>query len=120
MKMKVKTDALKRAIQKYVERGVAKFERETEQYRVRSAAARKRYIENLAQYLADVKDGAEIRGSYELDKYLLRGCHFPNEPEEPNRHVDLLVKLDLAEDQILTVDDHSDYMKFLSGKCVCS
>lgn len=119
MKMKVKRDALKKAIEKHVAKGIVQYEKEKTAYGGQLAVARSRYIQNVVKYQKELRNGGEPRHSYELSNWLDRGVKWPSEPKEPDRHVDLLVKLDLAEDQILVVDDHSDYMKFLSGKCVC-
>ena len=119
MKMKVKVSNLQAAIQKHVKQDEARFEKETEAYKGKLAKARERYLENLETYVKDFRSGKEKVGRYDLETRLDKGCNWPSEPKEVDRHVSLLVKLDLAEDQILTVDDHSDYMKFLDGKCVC-
>lgn len=119
MKMKVRVDKLRAAIQKHVKQDAVRFEKETEKYVIAGKRAREKYITRVTAYLADVRGGGDIRQSYELSNYLERGCEFPREPKKAETHTDLLVKLDLVEDQVLVVDDHSDYMKFLSGKCVC-
>lgn len=119
MKMKVKTEKLKAAIQKYVAQDKKRFERETEKYKIDLERANKRYVENVAAYLQSLRQGTDRHERYQLADFFETGCKFPHEPKEAETHTDLLIKLDLAEDQILTVDDHSDYMKFLSGKCIC-
>lgn len=119
MKMKVEVSRLKAAIRKHVVQDQKRFERETAAYKQKSEAARVRYIHNVAVYLAGLREGSEANPDYNIRDRLSRGCHFPPKPKHPETHAALLVKLDLAEDQILTVDDHSDYMKFLDGKCVC-
>lgn len=119
MKMKVRVAKLQEAIHKHVTQEKKRFERETEKYNDDLARAQKKYIENVARYLADLREGKPKHQSYGLDDYLTRGCKFPTEPKDAATHADLLVRLDLAEDQILVVDDHSEYMKFLSGRCVC-
>lgn len=119
MKMKVRVTKLQAAIHKYVESEKKRFERETEKYTEAQDKAEKRYIENVRAYLAFVSNGGKRLCSYELQNRLERGCNFPSEPKKAQEHKELLVRLDLAEDQVLVVDDHSDYMKFLGGKCVC-
>jgi len=119
MKMKVRTDNLRAAIKKYVAQDAKRFERETAAYNKKLLAARTRYVENVDLYLTALQSGEEPYRDYNVRDRLERGCNFPREPKEAETHTDLLVKLDLAEDQVLVVDDHSDYMKFLSGRCVC-
>lgn len=119
MKMKVRVDKLQAAIHKHIAQDQRRFERESKKYEADSKKARERYILNVNTYLSNLRDGKDVHDSYDLDNYLRRGCKFPDEPKKPNTHASLLVKLDLAEDQVLVVDDHSDYMKFLDGKCVC-
>ena len=119
MKMKVKVSKLQEAIRRHVKKDGIRFERECAEFEERTKKARAKYMENLADYLADLRSGKEIHERYRLYDKLERGCKFPDPVKKAEMHTDLLVKLDLAEDTILTVDDHSDYMKFLSGKCVC-
>jgi hypothetical protein len=119
VKMKVKVSKLQAAIHKFVEQDKKRFDRETTAYETAQKRAMEKYIENVGAYLAGLRDGKERIESYGLSDHLCRGCKFPSEPRKAETHVDLLVKLDLAEDEILVVDDHSDYMEFLSGKCVC-
>lgn len=119
MKMKVRVDKLQAAIHKHIAQDKKRFERETEKYKADLEIANRRYIENLSSYLSSLRGGKSHHERYGLSDFLERGCKFPSEPKEAETHTDLLVKLDLAEDQILVVDDHSDYMKFLSGRCVC-
>jgi hypothetical protein len=120
VKMKVRVTNLQAAIQNHIKEDEKRFDRETKKYKERLVVAREKYTENLEQYLRDFKAGKERIGRYDLENKLDKGCNWPTEPKEVNRHVSLLVKLDLAEDEILVVDDHSDYMKFIDGKCVCS
>lgn len=119
MKMKVRVSNLQAAIQKHIAADKLRFNRETAEFAKLNSIARERYIKNLTEYLASVKQGAQHLSNYDLSARLEHGCKFKSDPKPPETHTDLLVKLDLAEDQILVVDDHSDYMKFLSGKCVC-
>jgi hypothetical protein len=119
MKMKVKVSRLQAAIHKHVAQDQKRYEREMEKYKVKLAKARERHIQNVAAYLADLRRGGDIKSSYERNSVLDRGVDSPTKPKGPETYEALLVKLDLAEDQILVVDDHSDYMKFLDGKCVC-
>lgn len=117
--MKVRKDKLQAAIHKHVKQAEAKFESDKEKYAQKHARAKERYLANLERYVERVRKGGEVETRYDLEHILGKDIEWPSEPKEPNRHVELLVKLDLAEDAILTVDDHSDYMKFLDGKCVC-
>jgi len=119
VKMKVRKDKLQDAIHKHIAQDEKRFERETSAYKDKLTKARGHYLENLESYLKEFRAGKERIQRYDLENKLERGCNWPSEPKEVDRHVSLLVKLDLAEDEILTVDDHSDYMKFLDGKCVC-
>ena len=119
MKMKVKVSKLQAAIHKHVQQDQKRYEREMEKYRLKMDKARERHIINVKDYLEDLRTGGDIESSYERNGRLDRGCDIPSTPKDPETHTTLLVKLDLAEDEILTVDDHSDYMKFLDGKCVC-
>jgi hypothetical protein len=119
MKMKVKVSKLQAAIHKHVEQDRKRYEREMEKYRAKMGKARERHIMNVEGYLAELRKGGDIESSYERNARLDRGVDKPSTPKDPETHIALLVKLDLAEDEILTVDDHSDYMKFLDGKCVC-
>ena len=119
MKMKVKVSKLQDAIHRHVAQEKKRFEKESAQYVIDMDKANARYVENVATYLTAMRGGKPHLSNYELGNHLERGCKFPSEPKKANEHKDLLVKLDLAEDQILVVDDHSDYMRFLSGKCVC-
>lgn len=119
MKMKVRVDKLQAAIHKHVEQDKRRFERESIAYRLATIKARARHIQNVVDYLKHLRAGGEVWDTYSNRERLSDGCKWPAEVKKAETHTDLLVKLDLVEDQILVVDDHSDYMKFLSGKCVC-
>lgn len=119
VKMKVRVDKLQDAIHKHIAQDRKRFDRETEEYKEKHEKAVQRHIGNVEGYLKELHAGSAPRDSYNLRDYLDRGVKWPSEPHEAATHKALLIKLDLAEDQVLTVDDHSDYMKFLDGKCVC-
>lgn len=119
VKMKVRVDKLQEAIHKHIAQDEKRFERETKEYKEKHQRAIAKHVDNLESYLKELRAGAEPRDSYDLRSFLDRGVKWPPQPREAATHKELLVKLDLAEDQVLTVDDHSDYMKFLDGKCVC-
>lgn len=121
MKMKVRVDKLQAAINKHVAQDRKRFERESVAFAIAKDKYRSGYIENVRKYLGEISVGGEITGSYyDLERRLERGLKSPKEPKPVNEYRELLVKLDLAEDQVLTVDDHSDYMRFLDGKCSCN
>lgn len=119
MKLKVSKVRLRKAIVEYVEKDKQRFERETEKFEAKQKLARANYIARLSQYLSEVKAGETIIDSYHLNGHLTRGCEFPTEPKKATDYGALLQRLDLAEDQVLTVDDESEYMRFLAGECVC-
>lgn len=119
MKMKVSVAKLRAAITKHVAEDRKRYEREVAQFNKKMVTATDQYVVNIENYLKVVSSGGERLEGYELQRRLERGCGFPTKPKEPHEYKELLIKLDLAEDQILIVDDNSDYMKFLDGKCVC-
>lgn len=119
MKIKVRKEKLRAAIVKYVEKDKERFDRETERHKEKEAVARERYIARLTQYLADVKRGMEILQSYDLSNHLNRGCDWPKTVKVATDYGALLQRLDMAEDAVLVVDDHGEYMRFLAGECVC-
>jgi|SRR5579862_8837262 hypothetical protein len=119
MKMKVKVAELKAAIVKHQKADEARFVKESAEYKANVAFNNKLYIQNVATYLKELRQqGKRIEG-YKIGEYLSRGFKREQEPKKAAHYGDLLVKLDLCVSDVVTVDDQSEYMRFLSGKCVC-
>lgn len=121
VKMKVKVSDLKAAIFKHVRDAQQTYEKELAAYEEKQEKARKRLILNVEAYLKALKSGDDDAPlqSYERNNLLDHGVHFGREPQKPSANTDLIAKLNLSTEPIITVDDRSEYMRFLSGKCVC-
>lgn len=120
MKMKVKVEDLKRAIEKHVADDEKRFEKETGAYEKGMALARKRHIQNVEVYLSDLVKGGDTKDSYDLRNYLDRGVKWPSKPRQVQHYDSILAKLALSVQPVVTVDDRSEYMRILSDKCICS
>lgn len=117
--MKVSVAALKAAIVKYQKDDEVRFRREKEAFDIAVEHNRRQHIANVAKYLGELRRGEAQLDSYNLGHLLSRGCKSEKAPSKASSYGDLLKKLDLCVSETVVVDDKSEYMRFLSGKCVC-
>lgn len=119
MKMKVSVLKLKTAIAKHQRDDESRFERELKAFEEQQLKDRSQYIDNVERYLKELRAGKEPVDSYSIREFLKRGCKDKTAPSKAAHYGDLLKRLDLCVTDTVVVDDKSEYMRFLSGKCVC-
>lgn len=119
MKMKVSVAKLKAAIVKHQKDDETRFAKEQAKFDEAESHNAKLYIENVADYLRELRSGKKAIDGYNIREWLTRGFKSSKAPHAMANYGDLLKKLDLCVTETVTVDDKSEYMRFLSGKCVC-
>lgn len=115
--MKVKVNRLKliAALQAADKKMAADHKKAVARYKLLINAAREKYVRNVEKYLAELKRGREAEDGYSIRELLNKGLKWPSEPKDkPPSYAHLLSKLQLSEDKVLTVDDHSDYFRFVT------
>lgn len=117
MNMKVKRVALIEAIKQTAKREAQRFVTETAKKKKSDEENRKKYVAKMEAYVADVRNGGDILDHYELDRKVTRKIAWQGEPAKARDFDCLIEKLNLATDDILTVDSKSEFFSFIKCKC---
>lgn len=114
MKVKFNRKRLVAALKKSREDALELFKKDTREWHTNVLKAQGRLIENVEQYLREVKKAKpETINTYRLSDAITKGCDFPSKPKPPRLdHVDALIQqLELSDDEVIVCDTKEEYVQ---------